>query len=119
MEQAVALDLTKARRMAKRRRTEAACLPCRVNKSKCNDYRPCARCRGRNFFACTDTAAGCNNDVAGWGAAASRSRIVDPAVAASASMLYAQPFVAMSGGHWQVAPCFHCLPLFFLIARIL
>ena len=36
--------LARARRMATRKRAETACLPCKAKKTKCNDYRPCARC---------------------------------------------------------------------------
>jgi hypothetical protein len=34
-----------ARRMVTRTRAGAACEPCKARKAKCNDYRPCARCR--------------------------------------------------------------------------
>ena len=37
--------LSRARRMAKRRRTEAACDRCKKQKTKCSDYRPCLRCK--------------------------------------------------------------------------
>jgi hypothetical protein len=38
-------QLIRAQRLAKRTRASAACLPCKAKKVKCNDYRPCARCR--------------------------------------------------------------------------
>ena len=31
--------------MAQRSRAAAACLPCKASKTRCNDYRPCARCK--------------------------------------------------------------------------
>jgi hypothetical protein len=37
-------DLQKARQMAKRNRTSVACAPCKIGKSKCNEYRPCKKC---------------------------------------------------------------------------
>ena len=37
--------LQRARRMAQRSRAAAACLPCKASKTRCNDYRPCARCK--------------------------------------------------------------------------
>lgn len=37
-------DIQKARRMALRKRTATACKSCKSAKSKCNDFRPCARC---------------------------------------------------------------------------
>ena len=37
-------QLARARRMANRKRSEKACLPCKLKKAKCSDYRPCARC---------------------------------------------------------------------------
>jgi hypothetical protein len=37
--------LQRARRMAQRSRAAAACLPCKAGKARCNDYRPCARCK--------------------------------------------------------------------------
>ena len=36
--------LTRARRMATRKRAAKACLRCKDRKAKCNDYRPCSRC---------------------------------------------------------------------------
>ncbi len=45
--------LIRAQRMAKRTRALAACLPCKAKKSKCNDYRPCARCKD-NVDLCID-----------------------------------------------------------------
>jgi hypothetical protein len=47
--------LARARRIAKRRRSEKACLPCKSKKAKCSDYRPCMRCKESNGQdACTD-----------------------------------------------------------------
>jgi hypothetical protein len=46
--------LLKARRMATRSRTEAACRPCKARKIKCSDFRPCARCRTGRPEACID-----------------------------------------------------------------
>ena len=37
--------LQRARRMAQRSRAATACLPCKAGKARCNDYRPCARCK--------------------------------------------------------------------------
>jgi hypothetical protein len=37
-------QLMKARRMATRRRAEAACLPCKAKKVRCGNSRPCSRC---------------------------------------------------------------------------
>jgi hypothetical protein len=39
-----AMQLSRARRMAKRTRTETACLPCRIKRARCSDVRPCPRC---------------------------------------------------------------------------
>ena len=36
--------LTRALRMATRKRAAKACLRCKDRKAKCNDYRPCKRC---------------------------------------------------------------------------
>ena len=49
-------QLMKARRMATRRRAEAACIPCKIRKSRCNDYRPCARCTHSGRRDCVDGA---------------------------------------------------------------
>ena len=38
-------DIQRARRIALRVRSAMACLPCKEAKSKCNDYRPCSRCK--------------------------------------------------------------------------
>jgi hypothetical protein len=38
------MQLSRARRMAKRTRTETACLPCRTKRARCSDVRPCPRC---------------------------------------------------------------------------
>ena len=45
-----------ARRMATRKRSETACMPCKAKKAKCNDYRPCARCLNsvRDLGQCID-----------------------------------------------------------------
>jgi hypothetical protein len=40
-----------ARRMATRKRAEAACSNCKERKTRCSDYRPCARCG--NSMTCT------------------------------------------------------------------
>jgi hypothetical protein len=45
--------LQRARRMAKRSRAAAACLPCKASKAKCSDYRPCARCK-KGKETCSD-----------------------------------------------------------------
>ena len=39
-----AIQLNRARRMAKRTRTEAACRPCKSKRARCSDARPCPRC---------------------------------------------------------------------------
>ena len=46
--------LYRARRMAKRSRAAAACLPCKTSKSRCSDYRPCARCKKSATVVCMD-----------------------------------------------------------------
>jgi hypothetical protein len=47
--------LLRARRMAQRSRAAAACLPCKANKARCSDYRPCARCKKAGAESlCTD-----------------------------------------------------------------
>ena len=46
--------LARARRMATRSRAEAACLPCKVKKAKCNDFRPCARCLNSGRRPCIE-----------------------------------------------------------------
>jgi hypothetical protein len=38
------MAIKKARQLAKRRRSSAACDTCRMSKTKCNDFRPCTRC---------------------------------------------------------------------------
>ena len=103
MEHAVNLDLAKALRIAKRSRAEVACLPCRDRKSKCNDYRPCAGCRGRDPFECTYSAANSGSHGVSWGAATNRMRIVGPAMAFEAApVLHEQQILATPGLHWQV-----------------
>ena len=37
--------IQKARRFALRGRSAVACIPCKDAKTKCNDYRPCSRCK--------------------------------------------------------------------------
>ena len=37
-------DIQRARQNAKRKRSSSACIPCKMAKVKCNDYRPCSRC---------------------------------------------------------------------------
>ena len=46
--------LLKARRMAKRTRAVAACIPCKTRKTKCNDSRPCTSCIATRPEACVD-----------------------------------------------------------------
>ena len=46
--------LLKARRMAKRSRSAAACVPCKARKTKCNDFRPCTRCAATHPEECID-----------------------------------------------------------------
>ena len=46
--------LLRARRMAQRSRAATACLPCKANKSRCSDYRPCARCKKIGTIVCTN-----------------------------------------------------------------
>ena len=55
-EQADILMLNRARRIALRVRSERACLPCKVKKTKCSDTRPCIRCTKSNTILCTDAA---------------------------------------------------------------
>ncbi len=45
-------QLILARRMVTRKRAVAACAFCKARKGKCNDYRPCARCRDLRLDAC-------------------------------------------------------------------
>ena len=49
-------QLMKARRMATRRRAEAACLPCKARKVRCSDFRPCARCASSGRADCETEA---------------------------------------------------------------
>jgi hypothetical protein len=51
------LDIQRARRIAKRIRSSAACKSCKASKAKCSDFRPCARC-AKSKAECTDKAAG-------------------------------------------------------------
>ena len=46
--------LLRARRMAQRSRAAAACLNCKTHKSRCSDYRPCARCKKSGADICMD-----------------------------------------------------------------
>ncbi len=46
--------ILRARRMAQRSRAAAACLPCKANKSKCSDFRPCTRCKRLRTKVCAD-----------------------------------------------------------------
>jgi hypothetical protein len=46
-------QLILARRMATRTRAGAACTSCKARKSKCSDYRPCARCRDLRLGECS------------------------------------------------------------------
>ncbi len=39
------LDLRKARRIARRSRVSLACVSCNTSRKKCNEYRPCVRCK--------------------------------------------------------------------------
>jgi hypothetical protein len=47
-------QLMKARRMATRRRAEAACLPCKTKKTRCGNSRPCSRCSQIPGEICVD-----------------------------------------------------------------
>jgi hypothetical protein len=47
-------QLMKARRMATRRRAEAACLPCKTKKMRCGNSRPCSRCSKIPGEICVD-----------------------------------------------------------------
>ncbi len=38
------MAIRKARQLANRRRTSAACDSCQMSRTKCNDFRPCTRC---------------------------------------------------------------------------
>jgi hypothetical protein len=49
--------LLKARRMATRSRSEAACVPCKVRKIKCSDSRPCSRCSSEDPGGCFDRSS--------------------------------------------------------------
>ena len=49
--------LNRARRLAKRSRAEAACLPCKMKKAKCGDIRPCVRCRLSNEAGCINSSS--------------------------------------------------------------
>jgi hypothetical protein len=43
-----------ARRMVTRTRAGAACAPCKARKTKCSDYRPCARCSTLHLEDCQE-----------------------------------------------------------------
>ena len=56
-----AIQLNRARRMAKRKRAEIACQPCKFKKARCNDSRPCRRCLHSNVPEdCTNVAGNRN-----------------------------------------------------------
>lgn len=44
--------LVLARRMVTRTRAGAACAPCKLRRTKCSDYRPCARCCEKQLDGC-------------------------------------------------------------------
>ena len=44
----------KAQRLAKRTRAASACIPCKAKKTRCSDYRPCARCKNCPTEMCRD-----------------------------------------------------------------
>ncbi len=46
--------IQKARRNALRTRALAACVPCKTSKMKCNDYRPCKRCKEVGGLICLE-----------------------------------------------------------------
>ena len=47
--------IQKARRSAQRKKTLTACIPCKTAKVKCQDYRPCSRCKQNlQFDLCRD-----------------------------------------------------------------
>ena len=48
-------DLLRARRIAMRTRAASACKTCRALKTRCNDYRPCKRCK-RSGHACMESS---------------------------------------------------------------
>jgi hypothetical protein len=47
--------------MAQRTRAAAACLPCRITKSKCGDKRPCARCQKSGRDMCFELPTASSN----------------------------------------------------------
>ena len=51
-----AILLSRARRMATRKRPHMACISCHAAKSKCSEYRPCKRCLDRRSI-CDDFSA--------------------------------------------------------------
>ena len=51
-----AMLLSRARRMATRKRADKACISCHDAKSKCSEYRPCKRCLDRRSI-CDDFSA--------------------------------------------------------------
>jgi hypothetical protein len=51
-------EIQKARRVALRGRSAKACIPCKNARSKCSDFRPCARCTKQSQdFRCVDEVA--------------------------------------------------------------
>ena len=44
-----AIQLNRARRMAKRNRSETACQSCKIKKARCSDFQPCRRCTELNM----------------------------------------------------------------------
>ena len=45
-------DMQRARKMAQRSRTLSACEACKTAKTRCNDFRPCCRCRRLRIPSC-------------------------------------------------------------------
>ncbi len=48
------------RRATVRVRVAAACLPCKLSRTKCNDYRPCSRCRTSRPAQCVESSISTN-----------------------------------------------------------
>ena len=46
--------LKRARRLATRKNSRAACISCKALKVKCNEFRPCVRCKGKQGSICFD-----------------------------------------------------------------
>ena len=57
-----AILLSRARRMATRKRADKACISCHDAKSKCSEYRPCKRCLERRS-TCDDFSAKGGSDL--------------------------------------------------------